>query len=230
MGSADRRRSASATDEPPGRREGTGLLSGWHAHSVLVLAKRKRHLRDPNTGGRETKIVDKAFSPRFSPDGQWIAYQEGESAQGAKIFIVPSSGGQPKQIVPEFATAYAPQWSPDGKYLLMGSFHPTDPPTVPPWDWWACPIDGGKPVKTGVYKPMVDQGVRSTTEGDWERGFFYLRGGANDGNGNVWRIPLSEKTLQVSGPPERLMAGTGDQTFLALARRKTSCLRISTRS
>ena len=32
----------------------------------------------------------------------------------------------------------------------------------------------------------------------WEGGFFYLRGGRND-RGNLWRVPLSEKTLQVTG-------------------------------
>ena len=82
-----------------------------------------------------------------------------------------------------------PLWSPDGKHLLIGSYDPTEPPTVPRWDWWACPLDGGAPVKTGAYKYLVEQGVRITMLGDWFDDFLYLKAGTNQ-TGNVWRVPL----------------------------------------
>ncbi len=167
----------------------------------------------PALGGDERKIADHGNGPRFSPDGKWIAYRVGETGPGAKAFVVPATGGQPRQMVPELQSiGHSPSWSPDGKHLLIGSSHPTQPPTVPPWDWWACPLDGGAPVKTGTYKYLVERGARTTMLGDWVGDFLYLRGGTTQ-TGNVWRVPLSSRTLQASGPAERLTSGTGDENF-----------------
>jgi len=167
----------------------------------------------PTLGGEERKIADHGNGPRFSPDGNWIAYRVGETGPGTKAFVVSSTGGQPRQVAPQLqSVGHSPVWSPDGKHLLIGSFHPTQPPAVPPWDWWACPLDGGAPVKTGAYKFLVEQSVRITGLGDWLGDFLYLKAG-NAQTGNVWRVPLSSRTLQASGPAERLTSGTGDENF-----------------
>jgi len=85
-----------------------------------------------------------------------IAYRVGETGPSTKVFMVSATGGWP----PSFGQSVTlPIWSPDGKHLLIGSFHPTQPPTVPPWDWWACPADGGAPVKTGAYKCLHPAGA-----------------------------------------------------------------------
>ena len=63
--------------------------------------------------------------PRFSPDGEWLAYWVGfstgdpTSPGSNKIFIVPSGGGTPRQLVPHFESALYPVWSPDGKRVLF---------------------------------------------------------------------------------------------------------------
>ena len=53
----------------------------------------------PTLGGEERLLVERGFSPRFSPDGMWIAYGVSESA-GSQIYIAPSSGGPGTRIAP----------------------------------------------------------------------------------------------------------------------------------
>ena len=166
----------------------------------------------PTLGGDERKLADHGKNPRFSPDGKWIAYAVGEGS-GLRVFVVPATGGESRRMAPGFRTiGQPPLWSPDGKHLLIGSFDATEPPTVPPWDWWACPLDGGAPVKTGAYKYLVEQGVRITMLGDWFDDFLYLKAGTSQ-TGNVWRVPLSSKTFQASGPAQRVTSGTGDENM-----------------
>jgi Tol biopolymer transport system component/DNA-binding winged helix-turn-helix (wHTH) protein len=53
--------------------------------------------------------------PAWSPDGRFIAYH---SQRGGGIWIVPSRGGTPKQIVVEGSR---PAWSPDGAQIVFQS-------------------------------------------------------------------------------------------------------------
>jgi len=39
------------------------------------------------------------FSPRFSPDGRWIAYTAMEDAGNSRLYVVPAEGGARKRVV-----------------------------------------------------------------------------------------------------------------------------------
>jgi serine/threonine-protein kinase len=52
-----------------------------------------------------------ARSPAWSPDGRWIAYVSGTSADDGNIFVVPSTGGQPRQVTFDSNTYdWRPAW------------------------------------------------------------------------------------------------------------------------
>lgn len=61
-----------------------------------------------------------AFLPRWSPDGQSIAFVAAEPGKPWKIFIVPSSGGPARELVPEIRNEMDVDWSADGKQLVFG--------------------------------------------------------------------------------------------------------------
>jgi Tol biopolymer transport system component len=55
--------------------------------------------------------------PRFSPDGEWVAFTRRESRDGAsEVRVIPALGGDPVSILPGAAMAV---WAPDGRTLAF---------------------------------------------------------------------------------------------------------------
>ncbi len=102
------------------------------------------HLFTANTDGSEeiqlTKINDWNASPRWSPDGESIAFATdyGESDMGA-IWIVPAKGGDEKFLT----IGRSPCWSPDGKMIAFNTrrgFSERNKAKIS-----IIPVEGGKP-------------------------------------------------------------------------------------
>ncbi|HEV2176276.1 MAG TPA: PDZ domain-containing protein [Terriglobia bacterium] len=96
--------------------------------------------------------------PKFSPDGQWIAFT-GQYDGNPNVYVIPSEGGQPKQLtfhpgvpVPERMGVENEvlTWFPDSKRLVFLSRRDTFN------DWFGRPyvtsIEGGLPVKLPIDK------------------------------------------------------------------------------
>jgi Tol biopolymer transport system component len=64
----------------------------------------------PTLGGVEQRLASLGRRPRFSPDGKWIAYWVGDlSYYGRRhIFVIPATGGQPRELQPGFFFASHP--------------------------------------------------------------------------------------------------------------------------
>ena len=91
-------------------------------------------------GGRE---------PRFSPDGQWIAYWTGPAVSGdaqavmhSAIFVVPAAGGTPRRLAKEFSDAGHPVWSPDSASVLFAGHRAAEDPD---YSFWMASLDGAAP-------------------------------------------------------------------------------------
>jgi dipeptidyl aminopeptidase/acylaminoacyl peptidase len=89
----------------------------------------------PVMGGNPRLIAPGGHTPRYSPDGRWIAYSD---AAGA--YVVASTGGAPRRFHPELKSVSTPAWSPDGSRLV---FWAQD-------DLWVAPRDGGTVESTGI--------------------------------------------------------------------------------
>jgi serine/threonine protein kinase/Tol biopolymer transport system component len=174
----------------------------------------------PALGGDARKLVDGGRSPLFSPDGSWIAYWENvQNGNQMAIFILPSTGGTPRQLAADFQFAQAPFWVGDSRHLaFLGGARYADSP-----DLWVTPIDGGAPVKTGLQAAraarnlVVGQGPGSgatLTKGDSVHFIFPARSGDSV---NLWKAPLSPRTWQVDGPLERITFGSADESAPSLA-------------
>jgi Tol biopolymer transport system component/DNA-binding winged helix-turn-helix (wHTH) protein len=159
-------------------------------------------------GGDERLISKDGFGPRFSPDGPWILY--GNSYHS---YVVPSSGGAPRRLEPDFELAVNPIWVPDAKHVLFVGIREKVPMgSANVLDWWVAPLDGGAAINTGAAKAFKQAGLSFdysfdavwSSKGD-QVGFTAQHGDTR----NVWQIPISTKTWQVTGEPQQLTFGTG---------------------
>lgn len=53
-------------------------------------------------------------APRWSPDGEWLAY-----TTGGHVWVLPASGGLPRKISDFTTSAYSPVWMPDSNRLIV---------------------------------------------------------------------------------------------------------------
>src|SRR5262245_4002868 len=117
------------------------------------------------TGGDARRIADYGRRPRFSPDGQWIAYWVGPPgvapvADGEfKVYVIPAAGGTPQQIRPDFSSANNPVWSPDSQSLLFLGRPDSSRNMLEAIDWWLAPIGPGNPKKTGACGNFIRNGL-----------------------------------------------------------------------
>ena len=99
----------------------------------------------PAAGG-EAKAISSGVAwdmqPRFSPDGQWIAFTS-DRAGGDNIWIMKRDGSEPKQVSKEsFRLVNSPAWSPDGEWIA-GHKHFTAERSLGSGEIWLWHRTGG---------------------------------------------------------------------------------------
>ena len=169
----------------------------------------------PTLGGEERLLVERGFSPRFSPDGQWIAYGISESS-GSQIYVAPAAGGSPQRVAADFYLARAPVWSADGEIVLFWGQRDRDSPPENNVDWYVSRATGGPPIRTNARSVLLRdrfEAVYGLPTADWwvsagNRVVFHAHVGDSS---NSWQVALSPKTWQVSEAPQRVTSGTTDE-------------------
>ena len=80
--------------------------------------------------------------PRWSSDGKWIAYQRGDSIR-FDLFVVPSTGGEPRQVTRDNNMIDGFAWLPDSKGILYSSSRGSTMPYLPILNLWEVRISDG---------------------------------------------------------------------------------------
>ncbi|HET8548134.1 MAG TPA: PDZ domain-containing protein [Bryobacteraceae bacterium] len=95
-----------------------------------------------HTGGtpeRLTRTDAPEETPRFSPDGKWIAFH-----RGGDVFVIPASGGPERRLTWHPAADRPAGWTPDGRKLLIHSDRLRGALTESP-HLFLLPFEGGLP-------------------------------------------------------------------------------------
>ncbi len=86
------------------------------------------------------------MQPRYSPDGQWIAFTS-DRGGGDNIWVLPRAGGEARQITKEdFRLVNSAAWSPDGNFLAVRK-HFTKHRSLGTGEIWLYHVSGGKGVQ-----------------------------------------------------------------------------------
>ncbi len=150
----------------------------------------------PVAGGMATRLtthIGTESSPKFSPDGKWIAFS-GQYDGNTDVYIIPVTGGEPKRLTFHSGGDAVQDWTPDGKKVLFSSsrYHPNRRSQL-----FTVSTDGGFPeqlpiprVSLASYAPdgkFIAYTPVSNAFGTWKR----YRGGRTT---PVWIINLSDWT------------------------------------
>jgi Tol biopolymer transport system component len=179
----------------------------------------------PALGGVERRLADLGRSPRYSPDGKWIAYWVGDQSYYSrrKIFIIPAGGGEPRAIQPEFFSASRPVWSSDGRHILFRGGKDAKAVAQGQFDWWVSSLGPGPAVQTGGYE-LLRQSKLAAMErsqliggfgvepGEWDRDsvIFSASSGSAGLSGSLWRAHINS-SYRIQGPLQRLTSGTENE-------------------
>jgi serine/threonine protein kinase len=169
----------------------------------------------PTLGGEERLLAARGFSPRFSPDGNWIAYGVAEQGGGG-LYVAPAAGGPATPVAAGFYRAQAHVWSPDSRHLLFWGQRQRDAPPDGNIDWYVAAIPGGSPVRTEARHGLVRErfhAVQGLPFPDaWVRaGNHVLFHGHVGDSSNMWQVAIDPDTWHVSGPAQRATFGTTDE-------------------
>jgi serine/threonine protein kinase/Tol biopolymer transport system component len=80
--------------------------------------------------------------PRWSPDGNWIAFQRGDSVR-FDLFVVRATGGEPRQLTRENIMMAGLAWLPDSSGLVYSSSRNGTMPYLPTLNLWQVALSDG---------------------------------------------------------------------------------------
>ena len=150
-----------------------------------------------------TRLGNLAGSPRWSPDGNFIAFDSIDNKRIQHIYVMNMQTGVTRQVGTGTATAAQPSWSPDGKYLYFATSELAVPAVRT--QIFKVPVEGGKAVQ--LTKDPGGSGPMQPKGSDW---VFYQR------DLQVWQVRpdgSGEQRVQdiptLTGLPDWLVTATG---------------------
>jgi len=138
--------------KPPTFLHITRLQYKEDGQSFLPKGRFQIHVLDPAT--RDVRALTSGDwnhgAPVWSPDGKWLAFAANRHPEPdyhvavCDIWLIPATGGEPRNLTPEPGIAFAPSWSPDGSRIAyIGQTDETDAWGARNAHVWAVPVKGG---------------------------------------------------------------------------------------
>jgi Tol biopolymer transport system component len=176
------------------------------------LNGRQMQLVAADRDGSNPQVVTQAVTtfsyrqPRWSPDDASIAYLHSQENWMDDLYVVPSSGGDPRRLTHEGNLMSGLAWSPDGSHLIYSTARGSTLLYLPTLHLWRISKSGGEPQQltfgeAGDENPDVDRDGRivvSRKRMQFDIWKFPVDGDAEQ---NVRRaVRITRQTGQVQAP------------------------------
>src|SRR5260221_6311046 len=102
---------------------------------ALPFSSRRRHTR--SLCDWSSDVCSSDLSPRWSPDGRWVACDARGKDGRWNVKVVESRGGQSRQLTSGSFTSAVPAWSRDGRWIYFASDR------IGRFEIWRVPSEGG---------------------------------------------------------------------------------------
>ncbi|HJU42678.1 MAG TPA: protein kinase [Vicinamibacterales bacterium] len=196
----------------------------------------------PALGGQPRRVADQGRRPRFSPDGQWIAYWIGDQRQQFprnQTYIVPVSGGERRRLASTFFSADYPVWSPDGGHILFLGAEDDKRPVAERYDWWVVPVAGGAPAPTGALSALRSKGVAPVWRepGEWINDSIVFAASTSQyatvlstgliNQSSIWSVRLASNPWRIDGEPQQLTIASGAEAQPSVANGSDGVVRLA---
>ena len=170
----------------------------------------------PFSGGQATRLtrgVSWDVQPRFSPDGEHIAFTSDRDGAD-NLWVMDADGSNPRHVSEEtFRLVNGPAWTPDGQYLLARK-HFSSTRSLGAGEVWMYHISGGSGLQLTKRKnDQQDQGNEISVSPDGRYVYFSedVSGGSTfeynkDPNGQIYVIRRLDRE---SGDLENYITGNG---------------------
>jgi len=156
--------------------------------------------------GEETKLVENAFNPAYSPDGQHIAV-DASWAGPRRIWVLDRQGHNPQQVTTdtsEEVAHIAPAWSPDGTKIVFQNLVRTK------FDIRTVNLDSKQ-------MNWITNDSLTNIRPSWSRsGRFIYFSSYRSGGINIWRARVN-KNGTLSGSLQQVTTGAGQDVEVAVS-------------
>jgi Tol biopolymer transport system component len=145
------------------------------------------------------------MDPRFSPDGQRIAFASERSGKGSELWVARRDGKEPVRLTEgEGRMLGSPYWSPDGRQIAYGMQQPDGL-----WDIYLIDAAGGQPRRLTAH-PSDEYLPCWSRDGEW----IYFHSDRT-GRSEIWRMPASggEPTQVTENGGHEVLESTDGKTL-----------------
>ena len=115
----------------------------------------------PTLGGEERLLAARGFSPRFSPDGKWIAYGVARTRPAAESTWRQPPAVQPSPSPPASIGLSPPSGHQTADTCCSGRSASRDAPPENNVDWYVAEVPGGSPVPTDARSALLREGFQA---------------------------------------------------------------------
>ena len=156
---------------------------------------------------KETRLIEKAFNPDYSPDGKRIAF-DASWAGPRRIWSVDHLGQNPQQLTSDTSEGIShvrPRWGPDGSKIVFQNIERTK------FDVRVFDVTQSRSIW------VTNDAVQDLNPVWSSTGQFIYFSSYRGGGINIWRVAMSTDGSP-SGAPQQLTIGAGQDVEIAISR------------